>query len=334
MHIAAGMMFVVALAGAPAWQNVSQTAPPANPSQSAAPIPPSPGDDPQGGAAATASPRVVPVQRGTRLEVDNFAGEITVKAGTRDEVVVSASHAPRARLDVKSADKVVSVQVEFEGVPRAVDFQITVPAWMEVKLTGNYTDISVEGTKAAVTATNVRGDISVKGGADRIGLQSIEGAITVEGSRGRVEANSTNESVTIRDVVGEIVAETVSEHITIERVDATSVEASSVDGDIKLSGPIRDSARYSLTSHDGDVTVSVPDGANVTVQARTMGGDFSSNLGVQPTEVRKGRRFRVSVGTGSAQIEVETFDGDIRIRRPGTEKTPVKVPTKKDEVRY
>jgi Putative adhesin len=332
MNVATGLMLVTTLIGGP---SVNQPPAPAPPPQAAvATAPTSPTDAPQARSTGTSGPRVIPVQRGTRLEVDNFAGEIIVKAGPRDEVVIAAEKGSRAQIEVQSTDKVVSVQASFEGVARSVDFQITVPAWMEVNLTGTYTDISVEGTKAAVTATNVRGDISVKGGADRIIVKSIEGAIVVDGARGRVEANSTSESVTIRDVVGDIVVESVSENIDIERADSTSVEASSVDGDIRFSGPIRDAARYLLTSHDGSITASIPDGSNVTVQARTMGGDFSSNLSVQPTEVRKGRRYRLQIGTGSAQMELESFDGDIRVRRPGTEKAAIKIPAKKDEPRH
>jgi DUF4097 and DUF4098 domain-containing protein YvlB len=335
MHVAFGLMLVSTLAGASVLDQAAPSPAPIPPAQStAATAPASSADAPQSRSAGTSGPRVVPVQRGTRLEVDNFAGEIIVKAGARDEVVVVAEKGSRAQVDVKSTDKVLRVESSFEGVPRSVDLQITVPVWMEVSLTGTYTDIAVEGTKAAVSASNVRGDISVKGGADRVVVKSIEGAITVDGARGRVEVSSTTESVTITGVVGDIVAESVSGDLTIERPDSTSVEASTVDGQIRFSGPIRDAARYLLTSHDGEITVSIPEGSNVTVQARTMGGEFTSNLNVQPTEVRKGRRFRLSIGTGSAQMELESFDGDIRVRRPGTEKAAIKVPTKKDEFRH
>ncbi len=310
MDLAPAILLVSSLVAHTAWPVGSSTPAPSEPGQNR--------------TTGSGGPRVVQVQKGTRLEVENFAGEVVIKPGPRDEVTVSATQGTKAQIDVTSGDKVVRVEARFEGVTRAVDFEITVPAWMEVNVKGNYTDITVEGTKAPVFASNLRGDISVKGGADRLSLKSIEGSILVEGARGRVDASSSSGSVTIRDVMGDIVAETVEEDISIERADGASVEASSVDGSIRLSGPIRDSARYSLTSHDGDITVSVPDGANLTVQARTMGGEFTSNLSVKPTEVRKGRRYRLSIGTGSAQMELESFDGDIRLRRPGTEKAEMR----------
>ncbi len=303
----AGTLLLLSLAQAPA-PAPPQAPPPAPPQAATAARP-----------AREANAQTVAVQRGMRLEIDDYAGEVTIKAWTRDEVAVEASPTSRGTLDVKTLDKVVTVRTVQQRVPRAVDYQITVPAWMEVKVSGTFTDITVEGTSAPITATNVRGDVMVRGGADRLVLKSIEGAITVDDARGRVEANAVEEAITLRNVAGDISAETVDGDITLDRVDAGNIEASTVGGDITLSGPIRDGGRYSLVTHDGDIQVSVPDGANLVVQVRTFDGQFSSNLAAQPAEIKKDRRYRLNIGTGSAQMDLESFDGEIRLRRPGTE---------------
>ena len=82
--------------------------------------------------------------------------------------------------------------------------------------------------------------------------------------------------------------------------------------------------RYRLTSHNGSITVAVPESSNATFAVRTYNGGFNSNLPVKgdrdPREVQKGRRVLFTLGTGSAEFELESFSGGIRLRKPGTAK--------------
>jgi hypothetical protein len=49
----------------------------------------------------------------------------------------------------------------------------------------------------------------------------------------------------------------------------------------------------------------------------TFSGDFESDFPVPLRETRKGRRFSFSLGSGSAQVSLESFQGTIRLVRPG-----------------
>jgi hypothetical protein len=55
---------------------------------------------------------------------------------------------------------------------------------------------------------------------------------------------------------------------------------------------------------------------------RTYNGGFNSNLPVKGegdvNDVRRGRRVVFTLGTGSAEFELESFSGGIRLRKPGT----------------
>lgn len=62
--------------------------------------------------------------------------------------------------------------------------------------------------------------------------------------------------------------------------------------------------------------MAIPDRANVTVSVASFEGEFDASFPVQITEQRK-RRFSFTIGSGSARMELESFDGDIRLRRPG-----------------
>ena len=122
--------------------------------------------------------------------------------------------------------------------------------------------------------------------------------------------------IRITDASADIIAETVDGEIVLDRIESRSVEANTVDGDIHYDGAIKDNGRYRFATHDGNLTVSVPERANVTVAVASFDGDFDASFPVQITETRK-RRFSFTIGSGSARLELESFDGDIQLRRPG-----------------
>jgi DUF4097 and DUF4098 domain-containing protein YvlB len=78
-----------------------------------------------------------------------------------------------------------------------------------------------------------------------------------------------------------------------------------------------------LSTHNGDITMILPESTNATFTVRTYNGDFSSNLPTKTVgEVRRGRRATYTLGSGAADVELETFGGTIRLRRPGTVQPP------------
>ncbi|MBI1968090.1 MAG: DUF4097 family beta strand repeat protein [Gemmatimonadetes bacterium] len=268
-------------------------------------------------ALAQETDTIFAVQPGTRLDVSNFGGEIAVRAWNESRVRIRASHSSRDRIEITVTGKTVSVRsAGRRGPSQLVEYDITVPPWMALNLSGVYTDISVEGTQASVAAETVEGDVTLQGGSGNVTLQSVEGAVTISDARGRVDAHSVEGEIRITGASGEIVAETVDGDIVLERIESASVEANTVDGDMSYDGAIRDTGRYRFATHDGDITVAIPDRANVTVSVASFEGEFDASFPVQITEQRK-RRFSFTIGSGSARMELESFDGDIRLRRPG-----------------
>ena len=256
------------------------------------------------------------VRPGMRLDVNNQGGEIIVRAGTENRVRLRASHSSRDRVEIEVGGSVVTVRSSGRhGMSQLVDYDITVPKWMAVTLSGVYTDMTVLGTDAEVSAETVEGDITVEGGNGTVMLHSVEGAVTVTAARGRVDANSVEGEIRITGASGEIVAETVDGDIVLERIESASIEVNSVDGDIYYEGAIRDNGQYRLSTHDGDLTVAIPERANVTITVSSYDGEFDSSFPVSLREQHK-RRFSFAIGSGSARMELETFDGDILLRRP------------------
>jgi len=275
------------------------------------------------GTSAPQTDETVAVTRGSRLLIDNFAGEVILKVWDRDQVRVQARHAARVKVAVRPTGPSISVRSDSSGPPASVDYEITAPGWMPVKVEGTYNFITIEGAKAEVSAETTRGDIVVKGGTGTIVAKSVQGAVHVEGARGKVTASSVNEGITVVDVSGDVTAETTNGSVSMTKVTSSYVQATTINGDVTFDGVIAENGRYSFATHNGNINVGVPENSNATFAVRTYNGDFATNLqlaGPPRTEARRGRRVTYTLGNGSAEMELETFGGSIRIRRPGSTK--------------
>jgi len=260
----------------------------------------------------------VPAQQGQRLVVDGYAGEIDVKTWGRNAVRVEADPSSRTSVDVVTTGVSVTVRTESRrGPPSSVDLTITVPAWMGLDLSGVYTDVTVVGVRAPISVETVQGEVDVTGGEGVVSLRSVQGHVHLKNAKGRIDVHSVNEDVRVSDASGEIVAETVNGEIVLERVDATSLDAGTVNGDVGYDGPLRNGGKYDLSSHNGDVTLAAAEGASAAVSVSTFNGEFESAFPVTLRETRKGKRFSFVLGAGGAQVSLESFQGTVSLVRPG-----------------
>jgi DUF4097 and DUF4098 domain-containing protein YvlB len=278
---------------------------------------------PGGPESSPRSDQTVDVAKGTRLVLSNNAGEVAVRSWDRDQVRIQATHGPRETITAETTDMTLRVRTQrttgSRGPGGLVDYQITVPRWMPVNLSGTYLDATIEGTTAEVTVETVHGNARVTGGNGAVSLRSVEGVISVDKASGRVQATTVNEGIRITNVSGEITAETTNGDIFIDNATTSNLEAFTVNGEVTFNGTIRDSGAYRLGTHNGDIRVGLGGASNATVFVRTFQGDFTADFPVQLPEGQNARsgskRFNFTLGSGSARIELQSFGGDIVLAR-------------------
>jgi len=259
----------------------------------------------------------VPVPAGARLSLANHAGMIRVTAWDRTEMRVRAEHGSRDVIEIDVRGAVVRVKAERRyGMPAFVEYDITVPRGMSVDLSGIEAEITVEGVGGDISATSVEGNITVRGAGGAVKINSVDGDLVVEGGRGRVTAQGVDGAIQITGARADLTVETVDGDVTLENIESANVDVGTVDGTITYAGTIQDGGRYRMTSHDGDVILLVPAGLNATISVATFEGSFEADpaFRVELTSARPGRRFSFTLGTGSARMELETFEGEIRLR--------------------
>jgi len=268
--------------------------------------------------------QTVPAARGTRLVIANHAGEVVIHAWEKDAVRVQARHHTRAKINVSAGASVINIDsVAANGPPGSIDYDISAPGWIPIRIEGQYAYVSIEGVQGEISIETVRGDILLKNVGSAI-AKTIEGAIQIDSARGKLTLSSVNDDIKVTGASGDLAAETTNGEVTLTRMEATNVEVATVNGDVVYEGNLLDRGHYRFTNHNGDVELMVPDNSNATFNVRTYSGEFTTSLpvkGPDSSQVRRGRRVSYTLGNGSAEVELESFGGDIKLRRAGAART-------------
>lgn len=276
------------------------------------------------GALAVAAPQqqqtdtTFDVRAGGQLDLESLNGTVVVTTWDRSAMRVRATHRGRSHVDIDRSGADVSIEVEPRGgAPDAVAFEITVPRSYHVALEGVNLRASVDGTQGRVTIENVEGAIVVRNVTGDVDVESVSGSITVSDVRGDVSVTSVIEAVSLSSIRGDIEAETVNGSIVMRSIDASNVEANTVNGLVEYHGSVRDGGHYYLGTHNGRITMGVPEQANARITIATQNGRVEAGF---PVQIRNtgDREFSFTVGNGSAHVELESYNGTVFLVRPGT----------------
>lgn len=269
-------------------------------------------------APGTTLDTTLAVRPGTRLELETFSGSIHVGTWSRDAIRIEATHGRDMLVDIDRSGQVLSVAAAGRmGQPGRCDFTLTVPAAMALRLEGVGVDVTVDGAQGRVEVETVQGGVIVRGGRERVTLSSVQGAVRLEGARGRIEVSAINEAVELSDIEGDVSVESVNGGVTLTRMRARSVDASSVNGDVRYEGALLDGGEYHFSSHAGALRVCVPATPDVRVGVSTLSGEFRSDFPLPAREAGRHTEYEFTLGEGRAGLELESFLGRIELCRAG-----------------
>ncbi|HZB26559.1 MAG TPA: DUF4097 family beta strand repeat-containing protein [Vicinamibacterales bacterium] len=281
------------------------------------------------------------------IHLGNIAGDITISRGSGGDAALEIVKVARGRSaeDAKELLNLVQVDVTERG-PRA-EVKTRYPHDQEGRRHGRRNfDVSVsynltapEGTR--VSASSISGSVSVKDIKGDVALESVSGSVRIANAGRVAAAKSISGSVEIFDtqIDGALEASSVSGRVLVRGVKAHSVEAGAVSGDVlvqdvscqrleaqtvsgavQFAGDLARGGRYELSSHSGDVKVTIAGNTGFEVEATSFSGSVRTDIPLQSDiddEARGPRRRTVRGvhGDGSAILDLTTFSGGIVITR-------------------
>lgn len=286
------------------------------------------------------------------LVVNDDSGNFQIHKGTTKQIIVRGSekvygfgtNLNNIQVEYAQDGNTVTLTVN-EGWSvmgeRSVNFDITVPANLDVTIHGNSTDASIENVDGQVNASTSSGDLHLNNINGPLNLNTSSGAITLTGEQGVVSAHSSSGDMRLSNVNGSLNLGDDSGDITITN-EQGSVDARTSSGDIRinqLSGPVNlstdsgnitlDQAQISgqdhLQSSSGDIRFSGTLDPRGSYQMKTDSGNITLNLPASTsfqlstsTDSGSVRNAFSTPTTGSApyaSVTLKTSSGNIRVQK-------------------
>lgn len=253
----------------------------------------------------------------SRLEVTQLEGTISVTGWDRNEMRVQAAYdEDEGRLDIRQSGGTIHVATKGEwGEPVYGELELSVPSGIALEITGVSLEVGIERSAGSVSVSTAEGEILLVGGSGNVALNAVDGPVTVAGASGKIAINAVDGDVSVSESDGAIAVTAVDGNVTLEGITSDNVSVNAVDGDIGYVGTIADGGRYVLSTHDGDLDVLIPDGANARISIDTFSGELDTDFAVELEGDFGKKRISFTVGTGKALVELSAFDGTISLRQ-------------------
>ena len=188
-----------------------------------------------------------------------------------------------------------------------------------VTLASKSGDIRAESLGKGATVNCVSGDVTLVGveGA-RLEAKSVSGDVKIERAGKNSPIDLTAESVSgdlkLAGAGGNVTLKTVSGDVSGEDLEALTLQAQTVSGDVKLELSTPLDGTLSTNTVSGDVSIRTPAGSNFRFSIGTQSGDLSCDHEAHDT-TKTDTLWTGTVGTGAGTVSIQTRTGDVKIER-------------------
>jgi len=268
-------------------------------------------------APAAAQEERFQIASGARVSIRSPEGDIRVRAVSGRE--------GRARLDSGEDEDLVTVRRSGNSITiepmygDGGDMLVSLPGDVSLEVVGLDGDISIVGFSNEITIETFDGDVDVDG-AGVLSIRTVDGDVQVRNVARSAAVDFGDGDVHLTGVRGPVAVNGVDGDITVQDADSRQVAIATISGNLWYDGRVYDGGEYQLGTHDGDVTFAVPQGVGATVSVLSYDGALIPSF---PLQMRGsvGSIAEFTLGDGSAHVQLESFDGNIHLIRPG-ERSP------------
>jgi DUF4097 and DUF4098 domain-containing protein YvlB len=243
------------------------------------------------------------VGSGAVISITNNYGPITVKpSGSSQVAVETVSHSDTVSLlNEQHGNRIELRSISSRQGTNLVEYTVLVPAAAFVTLR------SSDGT---LRAQRLRGDVVLEAASGSVEVTDISDA--------HLHVKTLSGPITLTDIRNShLDIHSVHGNVNLHNVTGPSVEVNSGGGRISYDGDPGRVGEYLLTSHSGDLEVSIPASAWVEIKARSIKGQSDSefpNVSSVPTMGQI--NLMGKPGKIGSRFELRSFSGKIRLKRP------------------
>jgi hypothetical protein len=238
------------------------------------------------------------------ISTTNNYGSITVKpSGNNQVVVTTVSYSDAVTFENEQHGDRIDLRANSRHQGSSlVDYTVVVPANAFVILRSSDGKLHAEG---------LRGDLVLEGVTGTVEATDISNAhLHVKTLSGQVSLSDIRDShVDIHSLSG---------NINIHNVSGLLLEVNSASGRITYEGDPGTAGEYLLTTHSGDLEVSIPASARVEIKARSLKGESDQGLPSTDSVPATGQRsLLLKPGiVRASRFVLRSFRGRIHVKRP------------------
>ena len=169
------------------------------------------------------------------------------------------------------------------------------------------------------------GNIQVNTVSGKARINARTPSLKVDSVSGGIEQAGHAEQAALQTVSGEILAPALGRDVELQtisgRIQANGgpwqkLTLSTVSGDVQLTGALAAGGSIGIDSMSGDVQLQLPANTSASLHASSFSGDLRSDFGTpKEPEHGPGSSLDVRLGAGAGKINIETFSGDLRVRK-------------------
>lgn len=264
-----------------------------------------------------------------RISISNIAGTVNVTAWDRNEVQVSGRLGDGAKpLAITGSNGDLEIKVEPQGgsglfnwggdskmAPTTLELHVPKAASLDVSVISAPLVIDgMDGGSIEVNAVSGRTRINAR--TPSLKVDSVSGGIEQAGQATRAELQTVSGDILAPALGHTVGLQTISGRIQAAGGPWQKLTLSTVSGDVQLTGGPAAGGSLSIDSMSGDVQLQLPANTSGNLHASSFSGDLRSDFGTpKEPEHGPGSSLDARLGDGQGKINIETFSGDLRVRK-------------------
>ena len=236
------------------------------------------------------------------LDIQNLNGSVRVDAGPTGEIRFEAgiTRSEFLEYELHQAGNVVTFQSELtsdftSGNTPKVDIVVTVPPDTILVINTGNGRIDISGSRGSGQLNTGNGDMTFEDTRGDFTGSTGNGDLKISGATGSFDLNSGNGMVELDDVDG-------------------SFSVTSGNGEINFDGAFAPGSSNSLSTGNGRVEVNLEGTPDITIDAETKRGQVKNEIDMDILELDEPRHLIGTIGTGAAEVTINTGNGDIVLR--------------------
>jgi DUF4097 and DUF4098 domain-containing protein YvlB len=247
-----------------------------------------------------------------RVRIENPTGPTSVIGWDRREVQVEAATGSIRDVHFTSDGRRVEVMA-----PVNAALTIRVPKGAVLDVRSGSGPISIRGVENTIDVESGSGPISITATPRRITAVGFSGGVHIRGGGTEfTRAESASGAVNVTNAAGVVDLSSISGAV-VARGSIRDGKLFSVSGAVSFAGTVESSARLTLESSSGSVSLRVPADTPAEYELSAVNGRIRNAFG--PGVERSGHvgeSLRFTVGSGRARIKATTVSGSVVLTQP------------------